>query len=267
MPDILANGIRLYYTESGSGPETIVFSHSYIVDSSHFDPQVASLKDRYRCIAYDHRGHGRSEVARSGYEMENLYMDAVRFIETLGCAPCHFVGLSTGGFIGLRIAIRRPELLKSLILMDTSADAEPAEAMKQYRLLLFVVRWLGYQPVIGRAMSIFFGPKFLQDPSRSNEVRTWRQRMMANDRQAMADFGHGIFSRESVYDQIDTIRMPTLVIVGEKDVPTPQDKAKRIVAKILGAKLKVIPHAGHLSTVEEPVVVNEVIGEFLDSQK
>lgn len=66
MPDILVNGVRLHYTEQGSGPETVVFSHCFVLDSRHFAPQIAALKGRYRCIAYDHRGHGRSEVARGG---------------------------------------------------------------------------------------------------------------------------------------------------------------------------------------------------------
>jgi pimeloyl-ACP methyl ester carboxylesterase len=266
MPDILVNGVRLHYTEQGSGPETIVFSHSFLLDSRHFDPQIAALKGRYRCIAYDHRGPGQREVGRSGYEMETLYQDATGLIEALGCSPCHFVGLSTGGFIGLRIAIRRPELLKSLVLMDTSADAEPPEAMKQYRLMLFALRWLGYRPVVGRAMPVFFGSGFLQDPSRSQEVRQWQRRMMANDRRAVVDFAKGIFSRGSVYEQIDAIRIPTLVVVGEKDVPTPVEKAMRMVEKIPGAQLKVIANSGHLTTIEAPEAVNAALAAFLDSQ-
>lgn len=265
MPDILVNGARLHYTEQGSGPETVVFSHSFLLDSRHFDPQIAALKGRYRCIAYDHRGHGRSEVARSGYDMENLYRDAIGLIEALGCAPCHFVGLSTGGFVGLRIAIRRPELLKSLILMDTLANAEPPEAMRQYRLMLFALRWLGYRPVVGRAMPILFGPKFLRDPSRSHEVRQWRRRMMSNDRQAMIDFAQGIFSRKSVYGQIDAIRIPTLIVVGEKDMPTPPKKARQMASRIPGARLEVIADSGHLTTIEEPAAVNAALKAFLDS--
>jgi len=70
--------------------------------------------------------------------MENLYSDAVGFIEALDCAPCHFVGLSTGGFIGLRIGIRRPDLVKSLVLMDTSADDEPEETLRQYRQMCYL---------------------------------------------------------------------------------------------------------------------------------
>jgi len=263
VPDVLSNGVRLYYSETGSGPETIIFSHSYLVDSRHFAPQVAALEDRYRCIAFDHRGHGRSEVARDGYEMENLYRDAVGLIEALACAPCHFVGLSTGGFIGLRIGLRRPDLLRSLVLMDTSADAEPAEVRGQYRLMLAVLRWVGYRPLMGRAMQMFFGPKFLNDPARARGVRAWRRRMMSNDRFAMANFGHGIFSRRSVHDRIDAIDTPTLVVVGENDVAIPPERARRIAYRIPGAALQVIPDAGHLCTVEEPKAVNAALEAFL----
>jgi pimeloyl-ACP methyl ester carboxylesterase len=95
MSKITVNGVTLFYKEKGSGPETLVFSHGYLVDSTHFAPQIEVLSDRYRCIAYDHRGHGRSQATEGGYDMENLYADAVALIEALNCAPCHFVGLST----------------------------------------------------------------------------------------------------------------------------------------------------------------------------
>jgi 3-oxoadipate enol-lactonase len=263
MADITVNGVRLHYEEMGSGPETIVFSHSYLVDSSHFYPQMQELRARYRCIAYDHRGHGRSEVTAGGYDMENLYADAVALIEGLECAPCHFVGLSTGGFIGMRIGIRQPKLLKTLVLMDTSADAEPEENVKQYKLLMFVVRWIGYWPVIGKVLPLLFSKRFLEDPARQKEVREWKRRLMANDRKAMVKFGQGILSRSSVYDQLDQIEIPTLVIVGEADTSTPKVKAERIANRIPVAMLIVIPNAGHLCTVEEPAAVTSTIQEFV----
>lgn len=263
MPEISVNGARIYYEEMGSGPETVVFSHSYLVDSYHFYPQMQALKDKYHCLAFDHRGHGRSEVTEDGYDMENLYADAVGFIEGLDYAPCHFVGLSTGGFIGLRIAIRRPDLLKSIVLMDTSADAEPKENLGQYKLLLFVVRWFGYRPVVGRVMSLFFAKKFLNDPARQDQVKEWRQRLMANNRKAMIKFGQGIFARAGVYDQLGQIKTPTLMVVGEEDMPTPKTKAERIVQGIPGARLVSIPDAGHLCTVEEPAAVTSAIEAFL----
>jgi len=246
-----------------TGGDTIVFSHSYLVDSSHFHPQMKALSDHYRCLAYDHRGHGRSEVTEGGYDMENLYADAVACIEKMHCAPCHFVGLSTGGFIGVRIGIRRSDLLKTLVLMDTSAEAEPKENLGQYKMLLFVVRWFGFRPVVGRIVPLFFGRKFLHDPARQQEAADWRQRLMSNDRKAMVKFGKGIFARQSVYEQLEQIKTPTLVVVGVEDFPTPVAKAERIAQKIPGAKLVVIPDAGHLCTVEEPAAVTAAIQQFL----
>lgn len=263
MPEVFVNGARLFYEEMGSGPETIVFSHGYLLDSHHFASQMQSLRDRYRCVAFDHRGHGRSEVTETGYDMENLYADAVALIEALKCSPCHFVGLSTGGFIGMRIGIRRPELLRSLILMDTSADSEPEENLKQYRLMMFIVRWIGSWLVIGKLMPLFFGKKFLSDLSRKNEVREWKARIMSSNRKAMVKFGQGIFGRAGVYEELPGIKVPTLVIVGEEDMPTPVNKAKRIAEKVSGAKLIVIPHAGHLCTVDEPAAVTAAMEQFL----
>ena len=263
MPEIRVNNVTLFYEEMGSGPETVVFSHSYLVSSYHFYPQMQALRQQYRCLAYDHRGHGKSEVAEEGYDMENLYADAVGLIEELDCAPCHFVGLSTGGFIGLRLGIRRPDLLKSLVLMDTSADAEPEENLRQYKLLMFIVRWLGYSPVVGRVLPLMFTRKFLKDPERKDEVKEWKRSLMANNRKAMVKFGQGIFARASVYEELHNIETPTLLVVGEEDVAQPVFRAKRIAEQIPGATLSVIPHAGHLCTVEEPAAVNAVLKEFL----
>jgi pimeloyl-ACP methyl ester carboxylesterase len=263
MPSLVANGVRLHYRDSGSGPETVVFSHSYLVSSEHFAPQIERLSARYRCIAFDHRGHGGSAVAAGGYDMENLYADAVGVIETLGCHPCHFVGLSTGGFIGLRLAIRRPELLRSLVLMDTSADEEPADARPRYRAMLAALRWLGYWPVAGRVFRMFFSPATRRDPARREELKVWRRRMVANDRLAMYRFGHGIFARAAVADQLGTVATPTLVVVGEDDELTPPSRAQRIAERIRGAQLSVIPRAGHLTTVERPRLVTQVLEGFL----
>jgi 3-oxoadipate enol-lactonase len=266
MPEISVNGVTLFYEEMGAAADTVVFSHSYLVDSTQFAPQMQALSDRYRCIAYDHRGHGRSQATEGGYDMENLYNDAVSFIEALHCVPCHFVGLSAGGFIGMRIGIRRPDLLKSLILMDTTADPEPKENVKRYKLLMVIVRWLGWWPVIGKVMPLFFAEKFLRDPERQDEVKKWKQCITSGNKNAGMQFGKGIYARAGVYDELSTISVPTLVVVGENDMAIPVAKAQRIAEKIPGAKLAIIPGAGHLCTVEEPAAVASVIEEFLAAQ-
>jgi pimeloyl-ACP methyl ester carboxylesterase len=263
MPALRVNGVELHYQESGDGPETIVFSHSYLLDSSHFRPQIDILKTSFRCVAFDHRGHGGSEKARTGYDMENLYTDAVGFIEAVGRPPCHFVGLSTGGYIGVRLGYRRPDLLKSLVLMDTSADADRGWPLLQYRFLLFLARFLGARFVAGQAFPFLFGRAFREDPARGEEASAWLELIAANDRNSVIQFGKGIFARRGVYEEIASIRTPTLVIVGQEDVSTPVSTARRLAQRIPECELVIIPDAGHICTIESPEAVNKALTGFL----
>ncbi|MBA2285964.1 MAG: alpha/beta fold hydrolase [Ktedonobacteraceae bacterium] len=264
MPTIRVNGATLYYEEQGTGSETIVFAHGLLWSHRMFDKQIAVLKDRYRCVAFDFRGQGQSEVTQDGYDMETLAEDAAALIEGLNYAPCHFLGLSMGGFIGMRLAARRPELLKSLLLLETSADPEPAENIPKYKQLGLVARWLSLRLVAGQAMQVMFGQKFLNDPARAAENAEWRQHMIANHKVGITRALNGVITRRAIYDEISKISVPTLIIVGDQDVATVPAKAERMHAAIPGSKLVVIPGAGHTSTVEEPAAVNAAITEFLN---
>ncbi len=261
MPTTTVNNVELYYEESGSGPETIVFSHGLLMSSRMFSGQIEALKGRYRCIAYDHRGQGRSEVTRGGYDMDNIAQDAAGLIRALGAAPCHFVGLSMGGFTGMRLAIHHPELLSSLILMDTSADPEPN--VRPYRQMAFVGRWLGFGLVIDRVMKIMFGNTFMKDPDREAERQEWRRHILENDRKGITRAAHGVIDRQGVYERLNEITTPTLVIVGDEDTATTPAKARRISDGIANARLAVIPGAGHSSSVEQPALVCREMEEFL----
>ena len=263
MPTIRVNQVDLYYHDIGSGPETIVFSHGYLMDHTMFAGQYDSLKSEYRIIAYDHRGHGRSEPVTEGYEMENLYRDAESLIEALDLGPAIFVGMSTGGFIGLRLAIRRPDLIKALVLMDTSAEPEPPDNLSQYNLLLNAVRFTGWRLVIGRVMPILFHQTFLKDPARQAEVKRWREIVTGHHKPSVIAFGRGIFAREGVTDQLSEIVMPTAVIVGEQDVATTPEKAQTIADGIVNAQLFTIPDAGHSAAVEQPTAVLRAMRQFL----
>jgi pimeloyl-ACP methyl ester carboxylesterase len=266
MPNITANGATLWYDEHGSGAETIVFAHGLLWDGRMFDAQVEALKGRYRCITFDFRGQGRSAVAAGGYDMDTLADDAAALIQKLGGAPVHFVGLSMGGFVGMRLAARRPELIRSLVLMETSAEPEPAESAPRYRAMGLVVRLLGkmgMRLVMPRVMRIMFGGKFLDDPSREAERHLWRERGMSNHRVGITRALRGIVDRKPILGELDRISCPTLVMVGDQDVATVPEKAERIRAAIRGARLVIIPGAGHTSSVEEPLFVNRVLTEFL----
>lgn len=263
MPHIEVRGARLHYTDTGTGPETIVFSHGLLMSGKMFEAQVEALKGDYRCITFDHRGQGQSSVTEAGYDMDALTEDAQALIEKLGVGPCHFAGLSMGGFIGMRLAARVPGLIKSLIVIDSSAEAEPQEHHGRYRLLNLIAKWFGLGVVVGKVMPILFGQTFLNDPARSEARKYWRGQIAGGDRKGITRAVKGVIERGAVIDEIAAISCPTLVLVGAEDVATVPEKSERIAEAIAGAQLVVIPRAGHSSTVEEPEAVTAEIRGFL----
>lgn len=263
MPYVEVNGTKLWYEQTGENGPPIVFSHGLLWSGKMFEKQVAHLSDRFRCITYDHRGQGRSDVpSASSISIEDCYADAVALIEKLGLGPCHFVGLSMGGFVGMRLAARRPDLLRSLVLLETSAEPEPQENVPRYRLLNLVARWLGLSLVANRVMKIMFGRTFLTDPARAADRATWRAQLVGNRRDIWRAV-NGVIDRAPIVEELAQISVPTLVAVGDEDVATVPAKAERIVARIPGARLARIPRAGHTSTVEAPVEVCRILDEFL----
>jgi 3-oxoadipate enol-lactonase len=263
MPTLRANDADLYYEEHGAGPEAIVFAHGLLWSGRMFDDQVAALKDRYRCITFDFRGQGHSAVTSGGYDMDTLTADAAALIEALGAAPCHFVGLSMGGFIGLRLGARRPELIRSLMLLETAADPEPAANVPKYKRLTFVARWLSLGLVADRVMPIMFGQRFLTNPARAAQRAEWRRRLLANHRVGITRAVMGVIARPGVEDELGQIRAPTLVISGDQDVAVVTERSRRMQERIPGARLAIVPGAGHTASVEEPAAVNAALQEFL----
>lgn len=265
MPTVSVNGARYYYEEQGEGAETIVFSHGFLFSLRMFDAQMRALAPRYRCLAFDWRGQGRSEVAAAGYDVDSLTADAIALIETLGAAPCHFVGLSMGGFVGLRLGIHRPDLLRSLVLLNTSADREPRRKLPSYLFLSLVGRTFGLRPVVGQVMPIMFGRAFMRDPDRAGERRFWRDQIAQGDRVGLFRTAASmLLKRQGVADQLHRIQTPTLVIAGAEDVAFAPEQVKRTAAGIPGAEFVCIPRAGHSSTVERPEAVTQAITGFLE---
>lgn len=262
MPFINCNNTSLYYTDEGTGPETLVYSHGLLLNSEMFRAQINHFKSRYRCIAYDHRGQGQSEVTSSGYDMDNLYLDAAALIENLQLGKVHFIGLSMGGFVGMRLAARKPNLLKSLTLMDTSADEEPN--IIKYKILNLIFSVAGSKPIIDRIMPIMFGQTFLNDSNRVEERLKWRNHIIQLKRTITRSV-EGVITRKSVFEELKSITIPTLVLVGDEDVATVPDKSKRIHKQINGSVLEIIPGAGHSSSIEQPEHINQVLTSFINS--
>jgi pimeloyl-ACP methyl ester carboxylesterase len=182
----------------------------------------------------------------------------------LELAPVHFIGLSMGGFVGMRIAARRPELVRSLTVLDTSADPEPEANIGQYRAMNGFVKLFGTRLLAGKVMRILYGRTFLSDPKRAAERQRARERLLAL-RPSIWRAVNGVIERETILGELGQIRCPTLVLVGAEDVATVPLKSERIQERIEGSKLVLIRGAGHSSTIEEPEAVSELCREFLAS--
>ncbi|MFD2416852.1 alpha/beta fold hydrolase [Amycolatopsis pigmentata] len=264
MPTVTANGATIAYHDEGPrDAPTVLFGHGLLFGGWMFRPQIAALRDRYRCVTLDWRGQGESPAAAGDYGMDTLAADAVALIGELGLAPVHWVGLSMGGFVGQRLAARHPHLLRSLTLLGTSAAAEDRRAAREYKLLGWFQRFFGVKPVLGNVAPLLFGPTFLSDPASEPIIGEWAHRLASIDRSALRRAVFGVADRAPVEPEITTIVAPTLVVTGADDRATPPERARRIAALIPGAELHIIGDCGHSSTLEQPSVITKLLDEFL----
>lgn len=269
MPHVSVNGAQVYVEDSGVPPgrpdaPAVVLGHGLLFSGRMFAAQVERLRDRYRCVTIDWRGQGKSPAADGPADMDTLTEDALAVIDHLGLGAVHYVGLSMGGFVGMRLAARHPEVIRSLTLLDTSAGPEDPEKVKSYRLLAKVYGLLGMRPVRARVEPIMFGPTFLSDPASVPHREAWMAELGAAGRGGMKKAIYGVTDREAIADELDQITAPTLVVVGADDVATPPAKAEVIAQRIAGARLEVVPDAGHSSTIEQPEALSDLIEPFLD---
>lgn len=268
MPTIKINNADIYYEDSapndGQKP-VMVFAHGLLWNTRMYDKQVEHFQESYRCIAFDFRGQGQSQVTKSGYDMETLTEDTLGLLSALGIEKCHFVGLSMGGFVAQHIALKHPKLLQSLILLETSADPEDPKNVPQYRKLVKAIRWLGIKRVSNKVMPIMFGSTFLADKSRQSDRKQWLTMLQGNRKGGVIKATMGVIERVGTYEQLGNITTPTLIIVGDEDAATPYAKSERMHFAIKGSKLAVIKGAGHTATVEQPEQVNQVMSQFLEN--
>ena len=265
MPEIEIDGRPIHYVIAGAGPETIVFSHGYLMRHEMFAAQIETLSKTYRVIAYDHRGHGHSGRCQTPFGIYDLVDDAEHLIDAVCAGPVHFAGMSTGGYVGMRLLLRRPDLIRTLTLIDTGANAESPASLKKYNQLLFLVRLIGIRPLLGQVLPLLFGKSFREDPAQRDTFKQMKAYIGGLDRTSVRQFGRAIFDRDDVLEDLRALDDPpaTLIMVGENDIPTPPAYADAMQAAIKGAELVQVPKAGHTSPLESPAFVTETIGAFL----
>jgi 3-oxoadipate enol-lactonase len=264
MSEIKINNTSIFYIKEGDGAETVVFAHGLLWSHKMFMDQFNELKKKYTVIAYDHRGQGQSEVSPGAYSIDLLTDDAKALIELLSDKPVHFVGLSMGGFIGMRLAARHPGLLKSLILMETSANPEPVENLPKYKFLNGIVKYLGVLPFVAdRVMKIMFAESWLANPANKSAIKKWSKELQSNKR-SITKSVEAVLYRKGIEEEIRHIKIPTMIIVGDEDVATKPEKAKFIQMSVANSVLHMLPGAGHSSSIEKPEEVNRLLEQWLE---
>lgn len=257
---ITANGISIHYTLNGSaGAPVVTLSHSLATHLGMWEPQMAALSGRYRVLRYDTRGHGETDAPSGAYSLDQLAEDAKALLAALGIERTHFIGLSLGGMVGQVLALKHPEMLRSLILCDTSSRVPP-EARPMWDERIRIAETQGMEPHVAPTIARWFTPDYVQaHPDMVDRVRTMIRRTRP---QGYIGCGHAIRMLD-LTDALHRIAVPTLVIVGEEDPGTPVPAARTIHERISGSELVVLRSASHLSNIEQGDAFNAAVTTFL----
>ncbi len=261
MPQIKVNGVELFYTEQGSGDETIIFGHGLLMDNTMWDLVAPQFAKSYRVICFDFRGQGNSEDPGRDFSMDSLVEDTAALIQVLTNKPVHYVGLSMGGMVGMPLAARHPKLLHSLVLLDTSAQAEPWFNKIKYAVMIIIVKLFGVKLLVPSMMPLMFGKSFLKNPVNRELISRWKQKLLALKKTIIGPVS-GVTKRRDVTQELTNIICPALIVVGDEDLTTVVSCAENITAHITGSELKIIPQCGHSSALEKPVQIVDVMKDF-----
>jgi len=241
----------------------VLFGHSLLLDRRIFAAQVADLERDFRCINIDFRGQGESAPAPRGFAISDQAEDYGKVLDHLGIERAAIVGLSMGGMAGMHFAVAHPGRVRGLVLLNTSADPEPAAVRAKEMALAVTARLFGAGRFIQKQVApLMFGERFRAEAP--EVVNEWLQRMASLDRKGLYRAVVMVLSRPGVGPRLAEIRMPTFVIAGDQDVATPQHLGKRIADTVPGAELRILPRTGHISTVESPELTTKLIRTWLE---
>lgn len=233
----------------------VVLLHSLGTDLSIWDAQAAMLSTEFHVVRFDLRGHGLTGVTKGPYTIGQLADDTLALMDALGIARAHVAGLSIGGLIAQSIAYKAPARVRSLMLVDTALAIPPAEMWRERARL---VRTSGMQAIADMVMARWVTPPFLTAPA---AVRL-RKILLATVPEGYAAAAEAIGQCDLTASSA-SLRLPTLVMLGEGDVATPLASSEALRDAIPGARLEVIPDAAHIASVENPAAIAKALWDFL----
>ena len=257
-----ANGIEINYEIHGKeGAPWLALSHSLACSVRMWDPQIAALKDEYRILAFDTRGHGATEAPKGAYTLDLLADDLYFLLKELKITATHFCGLSMGGMIGQTFALKYPGVFKTLTLADTTSRY-PAEAWPLWQDRIKTAQTKGMEPLAQPTLERWFTEPFRK--SNPAAVDGIRKLIVSTPVAGYAGCCNAI-PQINLTARLKEIKCPILVIVGADDPGTPPAMAREIHDNAPGSKLVVLPSAAHLANLEQPEGFTRALREFLSS--
>jgi 3-oxoadipate enol-lactonase len=257
---ITVNGIQVHYELSGrEGASIVVLSHSLGSSLVMWDPQMDVLRSRFQVLRYDTRGHGGTGAPQGAYTLDGLVKDAVGLLDALGISKVHWVGLSMGGMIGQGVVLSNPERLLSLALCDTAA-ALPGDVQPVWEERIGRARSRGMGSLVEETLGRWFTAPYLQ--KNPPEVQKIREQFLGTPVAGYIGCSEAI-RRLDYLPHLHRVTLPALIVVGEDDPGTPVASSKAMHERIAGSQLVVLPHAAHLSNIEQNGPFNEALLDFL----
>jgi 3-oxoadipate enol-lactonase len=257
----LVNGVRMAYGDRGREHEmALLLVHGFPLDRRLWAAQVGAFANMTRVITPDLRGHGGSQVVPGPFTMEQHADDLVALLDYLEVRRVVAAGLSMGGYVAFALWRRCPERVRGLILADTRAEQDSAAAQAGRDSAMVRVQQGGAAAYADEMLPRLLAPGSLADV----KIAAAARKMMAAQPVAgiIGALG-GLRDRADSRATLSTITVPTLVIAGDEDVITPPADVQAMAEAILGARLAVIPRAGHLSPLENPRAFNAAVRTFL----
>jgi pimeloyl-ACP methyl ester carboxylesterase len=255
---------ELWVEEDGSGfPILMIQGLGYAAWAWRF--QLPDLSRRWRTIAFDNRGTGRSMKPPGPYSIELLADDAAALLEALGIAQAHVLGMSMGGYVAQTLAVRRPELVRSLVLAATGPGAPTHEATPRSTLDVWLANADKSPEEYARAtMWLSYSDDWWQaNEELTEELLTARLEHPTPPECWRAQYDACVqFTQRGV--PIEQIDVPTLVLHGEADRVVPVSNGRAIAERIPDARLVTLPGRGHVVPIEEPQRFNAEVVGFLE---
>ncbi|WP_395400423.1 alpha/beta fold hydrolase [Arthrobacter sp. UC242_113] len=255
---------HLFVDDTGEADLPVILClHSLFLDSRMFDGLVEAAAGKYRIIRPEFRGQGRSDLDDADViTMDENAEDILALIDTMGLTDIHLVVQSMGGDVGVRVAARRPELFRKMVMAGSSARGETHKEYVDWTERASVHGFVG--EVLEETMGIMFGATCLADPDRTAMVSLWRDRINAVPRRLRPAM-MGVMTRESALDLLPKIDFPVLIFSGTEDNARPPAWAQEVADGLPHSELVIFDRVGHSPTLEIPEIVYPRLLEFFQS--